>query len=57
MKKLYITPKTTTVVVKTQNPMLFASPTGEGTLNGGGNRGNYSGGQASRQASDWEDEE
>lgn len=57
MKKLYITPKTTTVVVKTQNHMLFGSPTGGETLNGGGNRGDYSSGQASRQASDWDDEE
>ena len=57
MKKLYITPNSTTINVKTQNLMQFGSPTSDSTINGGGNKGNYSGGQASRSALDWDDEE
>ena len=37
--------------------MQFGSPTSDSTINGGGNKGNYSGGQASRSALDWDDEE
>lgn len=58
MKKQYITPNTITVNVKIQNHILFASITGENTLNGGGSKGTYGGsGQLSRRGSDWEDEE
>lgn len=57
MKKQYINPTTVTIKVETQNHMLFGSDTGEGTKNGGGNMGNYSGGQLSRESGAWEDEE
>lgn len=58
MKKLYITPKTLTIIVETQNHMLFGSGTGESTLNGGGSKGDYSGsGQASREGNFWDDED
>ena len=57
MKKQYINPTTVAIKVETQNHMLFASENGDGTLNGGGNRGNYSSGQLSRESSFWDDED
>ena len=55
MKKQYINPVIEIVKVETQNHMLFGSDNGDGTNNGGGSQGNYSGsGQLSRE-SDWED--
>ena len=58
MKKQYITPNTITVNVKIQSHILFGSNGADGTLNGGGSKGTYSGsGQLSRRGSDWEDEE
>ena len=57
MKKQYINPTTVTIKVETQNHMLFGSDTGEGTKNGGGNKGDYSSGQLSRESGAWDDEE
>lgn len=57
MKKQYIIPTTMTLKVETQNHMLFGSETGDGTLNGGGSKGNYSGGQLSRERGGWDDED
>lgn len=57
MKKQYIIPNIKTISVKTKNHMLFGSELGEGKYNGGGNRGDYGGGQASRQSSSWDDED
>lgn len=57
MKKIYNSPSTIVVAVKTQKHMLFGSPDGE-NLNGGGNKGDYSGmNQASRKSSIWDDED
>ena len=57
MKKQYINPETITIKIETQAHMLFGSPDGE-NLNGGGNKGNYSGsGQLSRQGGGWDDED
>ena len=57
MKKNYIKPCTTTVTVMTQN-LLNITSNGDGTLNAGGNKGNYSGsGQASREGNFWDDED
>lgn len=57
MKKQYISPVTITVRVETENLMQFGSLNGE-NLNGGGNKGDYSGsGQLSREASGWDDED
>ena len=57
MKKQYINPTTVTIKVETQNHMLFGSDTGEGTKNGGGNKGDYSSGQLSRESGAWDDED
>ena len=54
MKKKYIIPQTEIIMVETQAHMLFGSDTGADTKNGGGNMGDYSSGQLSRE-SDWED--
>ena len=59
MKKIYNSPSTIVVAVKTQKHMLFGSPDGD-TLNGGGNKGNYNSSsmeQASRKSSSWDDED
>ena len=57
MKKQYIIPTTMTLKVETQNHMLFGSETGDGNFNGGGNKGDYSGGQLSRERGGWDDED
>ena len=58
MKKQYITPNTVSVNIQTKAHMLFGSNTGEGTMNGGGNKGNYSGrDQLSRDSQVWDDED
>lgn len=57
MKKIYNSPSTIVVAVKTQKHMLFGSPDGGNTLNGGGNKGDYSANQASRKSSIWDDED
>lgn len=60
MKKIYINPSTSVIAVKTQKHMLFGSPNGDNTLNGGGKKGDFdvSMEQASRQGFDlWDDEE
>ena len=58
MKKQYINPVTVTIKVETQPLMGFGSETGENTINGGGNKGNYSGsGQLSRERGGWDDED
>ena len=58
MKKQYINPTTVTIKVETQNHMLFGSPESDGTLNGGGSKGNYGGsGQLSRESGAWDDED
>ena len=57
MKKNYIKPRTTTVTVMSQS-LLNITSNPDGTLNAGGNKGPYTGGQLSRRGgSDWEDEE
>ncbi|MBQ7510769.1 MAG: hypothetical protein IJT53_07695 [Prevotella sp.] len=56
MKKQYINPAVSIVKVEAQAHMLFGSATGEGTINGGGSKGTYSGGQLSRE-SGWDDED
>lgn len=55
MKKQYIAPNTVAINVQTQGHMLFGSGDGN-TINGGGNKGNYSGNQLSRE-SNWTDED
>ena len=56
MKKQYLIPNTVTVLLETQ-PLMAFSDNGDGTLNGGGSKGNYGGsGQLSRQ-SGWSDDE
>ena len=60
MKKIYNSPSTIVVAVKTQKHMLFGSPDGENAMNGGGNKGDFSSSgyeQASRKSSSWDDEE
>lgn len=58
MKKQYINPATIIVKVKVQGHLMFGSPNDANSINGGGNKGNYSGNQLSREAnSDWEDDE
>ena len=58
MKKQYINPTTVTIILEAQPIMQFGSDTGEGTKNGGGNMGNYSGsGQLSRESGAWDDED
>ena len=56
MKKNYIKPCTVTITVM-QNPLLTVS--NPDTINMGGSKGTYSNdmGQASRGASDWDDED
>lgn len=41
MKKQYIIPALNIIKVQAQAHMLFGSPTGENTANGGGNQGDY----------------
>ena len=57
MKKIYQNPTTEIVMVETQPLMEFGSNTGNDTINGGGNKGDYSGGQLSRDGGGWDDED
>ncbi len=57
MKKQYITPNTVSVNIQTKAHMLFGSDKGNDTINGGGNKGTYSGGQLSRDSQVWDDED
>lgn len=57
MKKQYISPEAITIKLETQKHMLFGSDSGEGQLNGGGNRGDYSGNQLSRGGNSFFDDE
>ena len=41
MKKQYIIPALNIIKVQAQAHMLFGSPTGENTANGGGNQGDF----------------
>ena len=59
MKRTYINPQTVIVNVETQGQLLTFSPgTGTDTINGGGNRGDYTGsGQLSRDGGSFSDDE
>lgn len=57
MKKNYIKPCTTTITIMSQS-LLNITSNPDGTLNAGGNKAAYTGGQLSRRGgSDWDDEE
>ena len=57
MKKQYIKPTTVTVKVETQGHLLNFSENADGTLNGGGSKGNYNSSSMSQfsRESDWEE--
>ena len=55
MKKKYITPLTVAMKVESQGHLLFGSGNGENTINGGGNRGDYTDRQLGREY-DWDED-
>ena len=57
MKKNYQTPETLLVKIQPHKHLLFASATGDGTYNGGGDRGEFTGSQLSRRGGSWDDDE
>lgn len=58
MKKQYIIPALNIIKVQAQAHMLFGSDTDTNTKNGGGDMGDYTGGQLSREGGlIWEEEE